>query len=308
MREALPVSVLIPSHNPNPDYLGMVIESLKNQTLPRTEWELLLIDNGSDRPLSATVDLQWHPNARHVREDELGVMVARRRGIRESTGGLLVNVDDDNLLAPDYLETALAISAEHRKLGVWGGRIDPRFETEPAEWTRPWWNILAIRQIERDTWSNLYYQDLTTPPGAGMCIRRVVAEAYEQNTEKDPRRLKLCRRGKGVISAGDCDLAYTACDIGLGTGLFTALRLTHLIGRHRLTEEYLIRLVEGINYSTVMLRALRGQVPEPAPTSLSFRLRELKLLLSMNARDRRFHYAARRGSASAFRELALSRH
>jgi glycosyltransferase involved in cell wall biosynthesis len=294
---------MIPSHNPNPDYLGETIEYLKNQTLPRAQWELLLIDNGSDRPLSTVFDLTWHPNARHIREDELGVMVARCRGIRESRGALLVNVDDDNLLAPGYLETALRLGVEHPKLGVWGGRIDPRFEAEPPEWTRPWWNLLAIRQIERDNWSNLYYQDLTTPPGAGMCIRREVAEAYRINTQKDPRRLKLCRRGKGVISAGDCDLAYTACDIGFGTGLFTALRLTHLIARNRLTEEYLLRLVEGINYSTVMLRALRGEVPEPPSASLSFRLRELKLLLSMDARARRFYHAAKRGSASAHRDL-----
>ncbi len=230
-------------------------------------------------------------------------MVARCRGIRESQGALLINVDDDNVLAPDYLEAALKIGAAHADLGVWGGRIDPQFEAEPPAWTRPWWNLLAIRPVERESWSNLYYQDQTTPPGAGMCIRRSVAEAYRAQTEKDPRRLKLCRRGKGVISAGDCDLAYTACDIGLGTGLFPALRVTHLIARSRLTEDYLARLVEGINYSTVMLRALRGDAAGAPPESLSFRLREWKLLLSMDARERRFYRAAKRGSASAHRDL-----
>ncbi len=297
------ISVIVPSHNPNPAYLRQVLDCLKNQTLPAGSWEMLLIDNGSDPPLAGAFDVAWHPNGRHIREDELGVMIARRRGIRESRGDLLVNVDDDNLLAPDFLETALKIGSEHAKLGVWGGRLEPRFETEPPEWTRPWWNLLAIRRLDRDQWSNLYYQDQTTPPGAGMCIRRAVAEQYVKNTEADPRRLKLCRRGKGVISAGDCDLAYTACDIGLGTGYFNALKLTHLIAPHRVTEEYLLRLVEGINYSTVMLRALRGMKAEAPRASLPGALRHIKHALSLGARDRRFYLAAKRGSDAALREL-----
>ncbi len=38
------------------------------------------------------------------------------------------------------------------------------------------------------------------------------------------------------------DLALTSCDIGLGTGLFTSLKLTHLISAYRLQENHLLRL------------------------------------------------------------------
>ena len=91
-------SVILCSHNPRPDYLRRVLDALDAQTLSKENWELLLIDNASKARLADSWGLSWHPRARHIREDELGLMSARLRGIRESCGDLLVFVDDDNVL------------------------------------------------------------------------------------------------------------------------------------------------------------------------------------------------------------------
>src|SRR5258706_13145188 len=96
-------SVIICTHNPRADYLKRVLGALKAQTLPKEQWELLLIDNASKESISKLCDLTWHPQARHVREDELGLTAARLRGIAESMGNVLVFIDDDNLLEEDYL-------------------------------------------------------------------------------------------------------------------------------------------------------------------------------------------------------------
>src|SRR5438045_2554303 len=87
------ISVVICTHNPRPDYLRRVLEALRNQTLPKKQWELLLIDNASSEPVAGNWDLKWHPNARHIGEYELGLTPARLRGIKESCGELLVFVD-----------------------------------------------------------------------------------------------------------------------------------------------------------------------------------------------------------------------
>lgn len=55
-----------------------------------TKWEFLLVDNASDVSLSSLWDISWHPNARHMREEELGVAIARRRGMREPSADLLI--------------------------------------------------------------------------------------------------------------------------------------------------------------------------------------------------------------------------
>src|SRR5207247_815678 len=102
-------SVIICTHNPRSEYLRRAFEALKTQTLPLLDWELLVIDNASREKLSDTWDLSWHPNARHFRENELGLTPAHLRGIKEARGNTLVFVDDDNLLAPNFLEQVQGI-------------------------------------------------------------------------------------------------------------------------------------------------------------------------------------------------------
>ena len=132
------ISVIVCTHNPREDYLRRVLEALRAQTLPAREWELLLVDNASEKPLANRFDLSWHPNARHVREDRVGKAHALLRGIAEFQGELLVIVDDDNVLRADYLQAALKISADYPWLGAWSGSCNPEFEVEPPAELRPW--------------------------------------------------------------------------------------------------------------------------------------------------------------------------
>ena len=145
------ISVIICAHNPRPDYLRRMLDALNAQTLEKREWELLLIDNASDTPLADAWGLSWHPRARHVREDELGLTPARLRGMRESRGDVLVYVDDDNILAPDYLQTARTLMMEHPHLGVIGaGIIEPEFEAQPPPELVSHLGYLALRRVSGD--------------------------------------------------------------------------------------------------------------------------------------------------------------
>src|SRR5712692_6587062 len=157
LSQVLQASVIICTHNPRPHYLCRVLGALRAQTLPLDQWELLLIDNASQEPLTATNwDLSWHPRARHVREEELGLAPARLRGVREAATEMLVFVDDDNLLAPDYLEQALRIKREWPMLGVWGcGVASPEFEVQPPDALRDYLNKLAIRENKVAQFSNV---------------------------------------------------------------------------------------------------------------------------------------------------------
>ncbi len=71
------VSVILCTHNPRADYLDRVLVGLRRQTLSFQHWELLLIDNASKESVADRFDIGWHPNGRHVREDELGLTEAR---------------------------------------------------------------------------------------------------------------------------------------------------------------------------------------------------------------------------------------
>jgi glycosyltransferase involved in cell wall biosynthesis len=297
----LQLTIALCTHNPRQDYLDRTLLALKQQSLPCSQWEFLLIDNASDTPVSEQVDLNWHPSSRCLREEKLGLTQARLRGIREAQGDIIIFVDDDNVLEPNYLENSLKIAQDYPFLGSWGGQIVGEFETPPPAWTKRHLPILAIREFSQDQWSNLLHQHQTTPCGAGICVRKTVAEHYARLVAVNPLRMGLDRKGNLLSSCGDTDLAFVACDLGLGTGQFVNLKLTHLIPSARLEESYLLRLTESMAYSHTILDAFRNKFP----ASLSWQqyLASYIRALCLSAQDRRFFRAARRGKNSAIREL-----
>jgi glycosyltransferase involved in cell wall biosynthesis len=299
------LSVVICTRNPRPDYFTRCLRALEIQTLPVDKWELLLVDNASDSDKEPRTDLSWHPHARSVREPRLGLTPARLRGIREATGGLLVFVDDDNVLDTDFLEIALRVSKEKQFLGSWSGQCRPTFEEKPPEWTRRYWGNLVIRQFDEDVWSNLPRLPDSMPCGAGLCVRRDVALHYVHLNESGKRSFQFDRTGSTLFSGGDNDLAACACDIGLGLGLVAALRLQHLIPPQRLTVEYISRLAEGIAFSSTLLDAERG-VRSGQRMALG-RAADLLRIMRLKQPHRRIFSASLRGRNRALQQLAVSK-
>jgi glycosyltransferase involved in cell wall biosynthesis len=299
------VSVVLCTHNPRRDYFERTLAGLQEQTLRYEKWELLIIDNASVPPLLNRMDLGWHPGARLVEEARAGLTPARLRGIQETRSGILIFVDDDAVLNTDYLEKGLEIGNKYTLLGAWGGSVQPEFEAEPPEWTRTYWPRLAIRTITKGIWSNFAGYPDTTPWGVGMCVRRAVAAKYREQVLQDPLRHKLDRSGSSLVSGGDDDIARTAHGLGLGTGLFPELQLTHLIPASRLEENYLLRLVEGQSYSGVIVNALHGHAFDaPLLNSTRIVFGRLRRYLTMSIRERRFFEARLNGQQRALLELS----
>jgi len=300
--ESVPLSVVICTHNPRSEYLQQTLDSLRAQSLPKSDWELLVLDNASREGVSGRFALDWHPAGRHLLEPVLGKTNAVLHGIRESTGDLIVLVDDDNVLAPDYLEQARRIAREWPHLGTWGGSIIAQYEETPPPWLKPYECYLSIREVAKDQWFNLTRPELygNLPYGAGLCIRRQVAREYLRQLEGDHVRRQLDRKGDSLVSSGDTDLALVGCDLGLGTGLFASLKLTHLIHKGRLSEAYMERMLREMNYSVAILAAKRGH---PLPrASWPRRLWESVAAWRRGSRESRFYRASARGTQSAFDE------
>src|SRR5207248_3117113 len=125
-----------------------------------------------------------------------------------------------------------------------------------------------IREFSSPVWSNNPGDWRAQPSGAGLCVRRSVATAYAKQVSISPARRRLGRAGSKLSSCEDSDLIQTTCDMGQGFGNFPGLRLTHLIPRSRVQPKYLIRLMQGIVTSSIILQYLRtGHLP-PEPSTL----------------------------------------
>lgn len=255
-------SVIICTHNPRPRYLKRVLDALMAQSLDRQRWELFLVDNGSDPPLAGTYDISWHPNARLIVEPELGVAIAKRGAMHEASADLLIFVDDDNVLEAGYLDHAVRIKHEWPLLGVWGsGCIKGEFEIEPPAHLKEYLPALALREVTAPRWSNVAPSIEVSPWGAGQCMRASVAQAYCRADANSAIHINS-RQGRALYSSEDVEACYVACELGLGMGIFPELKITHLIPKERVTEDYFLRMREFAGASnTVLEYKWRGTVP-----------------------------------------------
>lgn len=256
--EQAKLTVIICTHNPRYDYLSRSLDALRNQTLPKSEWRLVVVDNASDEPVAMRWDLSWHPEARHLHEPRLGLTYARLAAISVAMDPWLVFVDDDNVLAPDYLMNASRIAFEMPFVGVFSGKLIGEFEETPPKWLQEDLGIIAVRDLLKDIFSTVYVWD-AAPVGAGMVIRHDIAKNYMELSRNNPMKRMLGRSGKDLFSGEDMDMVLTALDMGYAMGRFVSLNLLHLIPKSRLQKQYILRLCEGNAYSNEILNALWKQ-------------------------------------------------
>jgi glycosyltransferase involved in cell wall biosynthesis len=284
---SLLASVLLSTRNPHPGRLDRTLAGLRAQTLPTAQWELILVDNGSHEPLAGRFDLSWHPQARIVREDEAGLTPARLRGIAEAQAPLLIFVDDDNVLAPDYLQRTIELYSKYPDLGAAGGKVLPEFEVLPPPWIQEFSGLLALRnfgdapRLQRGG-PDAPWPDFA-PVGAGLVVRRAGAQAYADALKRDLTRRTLDRRGRSLGSGGDNDLVFTVLHSGGDVGYFPELQLTHLIPASRLDAGYLARLNYGSSRTWVAVLRVHGQCPWPCIPAWTVPLRQARAWWRMRA-------------------------
>jgi len=259
------MSVIVCTHNPRPQYLRRVLNSLRTQSAAPETWELVVVDNASASPLSNTWDVSWHPRSRHVREERLGLTFARLRGIAETSGELLVFIDDDNELASDFLEQVTIVGEAYPALAVFGaGKLEPEFETEPPPELCNRVSMLALRTVTTPRWSNNPEDYRCLPWGAGLVVRRPVAAVYCDFVDQLRVSPILDRRGDRLFSGGDDLFSWAAAREGLGFGIFPQLRIKHLIASTRLNRKYFLRLIHDHACSNIVMHCLLGEArPQP---------------------------------------------
>ncbi len=301
------ISVLICTHNPRRDFLERTLAALRTQTLPHAEWELVVVDNASNPPIADFADLSGILNARIVVEPALGLTPARLRAIREAAADLLVFVDDDNVLAPDYLAEAARLAQTRPYLGAFGCSIRAVYEKEPAPEVHDWVWLLTVGEFQHARWSNLGVaggEVLTLPSGAGMVVRAKVAQEYARLTEADPLRINLGRRGTNLTGSDDRDLSATSVRLGLGTGRFPSLQLDHLMTAGRVEPAYLVRLAEASAFGETILCFLHGLPWKAVPQSRTRRWLAAWERRHLPPLERELRDAQERGRARAAAHLA----
>ncbi len=303
------LTVVLCTYRPRREHLDATLAGLAAQSLPADDWELWVVGTGDEptRAAIATADLSFQPRVRLIDVPHLGIARARQAAMGAFTAGtsdVMVFIDDDNVLAPDYLARGLAIGAREPRLGCWGGQLTGRFAAPPPDWIEPFLKYIAVFPLQREL--RLRHRFTGThdpiPPTAGMFLRRALAEHHLHMLATKPERLALGGTREAPLACEDMDLALGVLDIGYEAARFPELKIDHLIPADRLTEPYMERLLQSIRAGTLVLGVLRGiGAPPRSPWALWVQhLRSLRL----PSRHRRFMQAELRGEWQARRILA----
>ena len=219
------ISVIIPTYNPNLNRLTQTLGALKNQSLPYSFWELLIIDNNSSQGFIDKIDISWQPDSQIISEPRQGLTYARLNGFSSAKGDIIVMVDDDNILQEDYLQQVVNIFESNPELGAAGGKSLPLFEAEQPTWLKEFYGNLALRDLGDEVvinkWENKYPG--YAPIGAGMAIRKTALKSYTDKITTNTTSISD-RTGNSLSSGGDNDIVIEISKIRLSYGIFSATK------------------------------------------------------------------------------------
>jgi glycosyltransferase involved in cell wall biosynthesis len=256
------LSVILCLQKPRRDILNMVLEGLERQTLGKSRWELIVVANPLDEKRMMTeLNREGSPPLRVVRESSRGMTAALGRGVSEAKALVVVVVNEDAILDSDYLESALRLSQSQATAGIWSGVAKPLPEGESVSaWKGKLIPFLGAcdfggepMMVERDEGGRW------KPMGAGLVMRKGVAQRLVELLKQSPRSAELDRGDNGLLSGEDSLIAQAAFAGGYSCSYQPRLKLGHFIRKSRFHVGHLARSFYRDGRSSVISNNLLGR-------------------------------------------------
>jgi GT2 family glycosyltransferase len=252
------LDVVICTYNRAAD-LDRCLNALGRQDPVEGDWRVTVIDNNCTDRTADVVDA-------HVREGRIpgltrrverrqGLTPARQAGVRESEAEWVAFVDDDCLVASDWVAEAVRFAASRPEAGGFGGRVRPDWGRPPPEHlSRHAWLFAAqdhggeARRVE-------------SLVGAGVVLnRRALAEV---GWTAEPYLAD--RTGLGHVSGGDVEICFRLAAAGRLLWYVPSLRIDHLIAPSRQRLRDLLGLARGLGAGAELVSLMGSSDPAGWP-------------------------------------------
>ena len=301
------LSVIIPTRN-RVSLLSAALQSICAQTLPRSGFEVIVVDNGSTDNTRSEVE-KWQAsdlNLRYEYELEPGLHVGRHAGACAAKGEILIFADDDIEAYPTWLETYAEIF-EDQQVAMAGGNNIPMFLATPPNWLSELWRFTesdvnqmlpALSLLKRKGGRAEFSPHLVW--GCNFAIRKeILFEAGGFNPDGVPAD-RIQFRGDGETAVSDFVASSPfKCIFDPHASVY------HKVTESRMTHKYFYDrgYAQGISDSFTQLR---GRKPAAATPFLWLRIaRKIRRLLRerilLSAESRRALTETSRGYRAGFR-------
>ena len=167
------ISVIIPTYNG----LSMLRKSLPTwleQTLPKDEYEIIVVDNRSTDDTRHYVEsvLPEQKNLIYLYEPKPGATNARHAGAHKAKGEYLVFADNDGLFNPACLSEILKVYHANKDCAAVACKIEIQWDEDEPEWITPYKQLLGqLDYGDKVSYSTGYYLN-----GGLMSVRKDVFE------------------------------------------------------------------------------------------------------------------------------------
>lgn len=132
---AIRISAIICTLN-RAGYLEKAIQSLVDQTLPKEQYEIIVVDNGStDNTKTIVEGFKQLKNLRYIYEPVTGLSQARNTGWQSAQGEYVAFIDDDAIAGSEWLQRIVEVfDTVHPQPASIGGKVIPIWEIERPTW------------------------------------------------------------------------------------------------------------------------------------------------------------------------------
>jgi glucosyl-dolichyl phosphate glucuronosyltransferase len=168
------VSVVICTFN-RAELLKNAIESILDQSLPKKDYEIIIVDNNShDETLDLLREIQYRisePEIKIVTEAKQGLGFARNTGVKNAHGKYVAFMDDDAIADREWLETAVHLfnNVKPPPLAM-GGPILPFYNSIKPSWFKD--------DYESRTWGDKsrFLKPFESFSGSNMIFRKEIID------------------------------------------------------------------------------------------------------------------------------------
>jgi glycosyltransferase involved in cell wall biosynthesis len=249
------LEVLICTYNRAAD-LERCLERLGRQRGANAEWSVTVVNNNcTDRTPQVVAEhaaLGRVPRLAQIFERVQGLTAARRRGVLESTAEWVAFVDDDCLVAPDWVAEAIEATARHPAAAGFGGRVIPCWGREPPQHlARHGWLFAEqnLGEVEREVESLV---------GAGIIVNRLALAECGWTAEP----YLADRTGLGHASGGDVEICYRITATGRALYYSPLMRIEHVVSAKRQKLRSLLGLARGLGAGAELVNLMGARDPE----------------------------------------------
>lgn len=254
----LPISIVLCTRN-RAELLAEAIASVARQDFSYADYEIIVVDNGStDRTAEVVRQFNHGPNVRYLREESIGLCIARNSGWRAAVGRYVVFFDDDAIAEPGWLSAIMdAFERSPRTIAVIGGPVRPIWEEHRPVWLAD--QVACSLTIVDWGQSEKIIPDVRREwlVGANMVVPKAVL------SEIGGFHPWLDRVGNNLLSSGDVFLQKEIMRRGYQCLYVPAMSISHRVPASRLNQRWFERRFFWQGISDAVMHLIDG-MPSPA--------------------------------------------